>query len=105
MGTERPRSYGGRWGGFAGDYEELELKELQTEALCEGVPLMNKGRFYPFRSSVVKGRSCRSYAAKTIHWLSLLEQQPMEYWLSLLKSSTKESECDLPLSLTVDSHI
>ena len=38
-GTGRPRSYGGKWGGFTGDYEVLELEELQEEALCEGVPL------------------------------------------------------------------
>ena len=39
-GAQRPRSYGGKWGGFTGDYEELELKELQKEALCEGEDLM-----------------------------------------------------------------
>ena len=37
-----------------GDYEELELEELQEEAVCEGVDLMIWDRFRPRR--IVRGR-------------------------------------------------
>ncbi|KAJ1476942.1 hypothetical protein T484DRAFT_1823155 [Baffinella frigidus] len=53
-GAERPRSYGGTWGGFTGDYEDLDLEELQKEALCEGVALTGKDRFY-LPSGAVEG--------------------------------------------------
>ena len=42
-GAARPRSVGGvGWGGFRGDYEDLELVELKGESFCEGLPLSTK---------------------------------------------------------------
>ena len=48
-GAQRPRSYGGTWGGFTGDYQGLKLEDLQQEALCEGEDLMTKDRSRPRR--------------------------------------------------------
>ncbi|KAJ1476356.1 hypothetical protein T484DRAFT_1908082 [Baffinella frigidus] len=71
-GAARPRSYGGKWGGLTGDYEELELEELQAEARCEGVDLMifdsEAGGRRPksehqLRIGLTKRRdACRAYA-------------------------------------------
>ncbi|KAJ1468144.1 hypothetical protein T484DRAFT_2288171 [Baffinella frigidus] len=38
-GAVRPRSIAGRWRGSRADYEKMKLKDLQEEALCEGVAL------------------------------------------------------------------
>ena len=47
FGAKRPRSYGGKWGAFTGDYAEMEFDGLQEEAVCEGVDLMVWDRFCP----------------------------------------------------------
>ena len=53
FGAKRPRSCGGEWRGFTGDYEERDFEELQEEAVCEGVDLMD--RFCPRRMGQVSG--------------------------------------------------
>ncbi|KAJ1494807.1 hypothetical protein T484DRAFT_1764284 [Baffinella frigidus] len=43
-GAQKPRSYGGKWGGFRGEFALLNLQDLQQEALREGVDLIKRGQ-------------------------------------------------------------